>query len=227
VAKRMQKMRFPAALLRGYHDLAAAFGESDERLVRSFLPRYSEDMFARYQELPDNEIRLAYEAMITWEATRQYRTRCVSQILPFTPLIVGDKGWLQNFRRETQPWRLHAELSYYSELPAFYPCSDINFNCTSKQMKGAVNQRLFDVPAAGAFVLTDWRDQIENLFDPGKELICYHEPEEVPDLVRYFLAHPAERQRITRAARTRILAEHTWTHRIQSILAHLREIYGT
>jgi spore maturation protein CgeB len=227
VATRMQKMRFPAALLRGYHGLAAAFGESDERLVRSFLPRSNADMFASYQALPDNEARLAYEAMITWEATRQYRTRCVRQILPFTPLIVGDRGWRQNFKHESLPWRLHAELSYYAELPAFYHWSDINFNCTSKQMKGAVNQRLFDVPAAGAFVLTDWRDQTESLFEPGKELICYHEPEEATDLVRYFLAHPEERRRIVQAARARVLAEHTWTHRVQSILTRLRETYGT
>jgi len=227
VAKRMQKMRFPAALLRGYRELAAAFGASDERLVHTFLPQYNADMFASYQALPDNEIRLAYEAMITWEATRQYRTRCVRQILPFTPLIVGDQGWRQNFKHEHLPWRLHAELSYYSELPAFYPWSDINFNCTSKQMKGAVNQRLFDVPAAGAFVLTDWRDQTESLFEPGKELICYREPEEAPDLIRYFLAYPEKRQRIVRAARARVLAEHTWTHRVQSILARLRETYGT
>ncbi|MCL1985093.1 MAG: glycosyltransferase [Betaproteobacteria bacterium] len=227
VAKRMQDMRFPAALLRRYRELAAAFGESDERLVRSFLPQYSADMFASYQALPDNEMRLAYEAMITWEATRQYRTRCVRQILPFTPLIVGDRGWRQNFKRENPSWRLHSELSYYSELPAFYPWSDINFNCTSKQMKGAVNQRLFDVPAAGSFVLTDWRDQTESLFEPGKELIYYREPEEAPELIRYFLAHPEERRRIVQAARTRVLAEHTWTHRVQNILTRLREIYGT
>jgi len=227
VAKRMQKARFPATLLRDYRGLAAAFGESDERLARSFLPRYSADMDASYQALPDNETRLAYEALITWEATRQYRTRCVRQLLPFRPLIVGDRGWRQNFKRESLPWRLHSELSYYSELPAFYPWSDINFNCTSKQMKGAVNQRLFDVPAAGAFVLTDWRDQTESLFEPGKELVCYREPEEVPDLVRYFLAHPEERRRIVRAARARVLAEHTWAHRVQRILTQLRETYGT
>jgi len=226
VGKRMQKVRFPATLLRGYRELAAAFGASDERLVRAFLPHYNTDIFASYQALPDNETRLAFEAMITWEATRQYRTRCVRQILPFAPLIVGDRGWRQNFKQESLPWRLHSELSYYSELPAFYPWSDINFNCTSKQMKGAVNQRLFDVPAAGAFVLTDWRDQTESLFEPGKELICYREPEEAPDLIRYFLARPEERRRIVRAARARVLAQHTWTHRVQSIVTQLRETYG-
>ena len=227
VAKRMQAVRFPSSLLRAYRKLAQAFGESNERLVRDFIAVHDAQLFAAYQALPDNEARLAYEAMITWEATRQYRRACVSQILPFTPLIVGDPGWRQNLKNERLPWRLHPELSYYSELPFFYPCSTINFNCTSKQMKGAVNQRLFDVPAAGAFVLTDWRDQTENLFEPGKELICYQTPEEVPELVRYYLRHDAKRKAIVRAARKCVLARHTWTHRVQSIIKHLREVYGT
>jgi spore maturation protein CgeB len=226
VAKRMQAMRFPRALLREYKRLATAFGESSERLVRTFLPLYKPELAACYDSLPDNDSRLGYEAMITWEATRQYRARCVRQLLPFHPLIVGDRGWKQNFRGESLPWRLHPELGYYSELPHFYPWSDINFNCTSKQMKGAVNQRLFDVPAAGAFLLTDLRDQTESLFEPGKELVCYREPEEAPELIRYYLAHPGERRRIVLAARARVLAEHTWTHRLDFMVRKLREIYG-
>lgn len=63
------------------------------------------------------------------------------------------------------------------------------------QMKGAVNQRVFDVPAAGAFVLTDWREQMDELFEPGKEIVCYREPGEVPELIRWWLAHPDARRR--------------------------------
>ena len=158
--------------------------------------------------------------------TRLYRNGCVRRLLPFCPLIVGDRGWRIEFRREPcQPRYLDA-LSYYAELPAFYEHSAINFNCTSKQMKGAVNQRVFDVPAAGAFVLTDWRPQMEQLFEPD-EMACYHDPEEIPDLARHYLAHPAERRKLAAAARNRVLACHTWEHRLQALLEHMRRIYGT
>ncbi|MDE7065649.1 MAG: glycosyltransferase, partial [Desulfovibrionaceae bacterium] len=36
-----------------------------------------------------------------------------------------------------------------------------------------------------------------------------------------------ERMRITQAARRRVLAEHTWEHRITTLLDHMRGIYGT
>ncbi|MBQ9453430.1 MAG: glycosyltransferase family 1 protein, partial [Desulfovibrio sp.] len=82
------------------------------------------------------------------------------------------------------------------------------------------------VPAAGGFVLTDWRDQMANLFDP-EEMACYHTPDEAPELARHFLAHPRERHRIITAARKRVLACHTWQQRLQTMLTHMRDIYGT
>lgn len=179
----------------------------------------------QYAALPDNEARLAYETAITWQATRLYRNGCVRRLLPLRPLIVGDKGWRTEFRHEkVQPRYLDA-LSYYIDLPRFYCRSHINFNCTSKQMKGAVNQRIFDVPAAGAFVLTDWRPQMENLYE-ADEMVCYKDPDEAPELARYYLAHPQQRQRIAQKARQRVLACHTWSHRLQSLLEQMRQIYG-
>ncbi len=155
-----------------------------------------------------------------------YRNGCVRRLLPFHPLIVGDRGWRVEFRHEPRQPRYLDALSYYAELPAFYGHSAINFNCTSKQMKGAVNQRVFDVPAAGAFVLTDWRPQMEQLFEP-EEMACYHDPEEIPDLTRYYLAHPLERRKMAAAGRRRVLACHTWEHRLQVLLEQMRSIYGT
>lgn len=226
VASRLKAGRFPAALLRPFRAIAAHFDACEERSVRDFLRAHYADVYAAYDTLPDNEARLAYETALTWEATRQYRERCVMQMLPFAPLIVGDPGWRVTFRHADPAPRLHKELSYYDELPGFYPCSDINFNCTSKQMKGAVNQRLFDVPAAGAFVLTDWREQTEELFEPGREIICYHEPEEAQELARYYLEHPTQRATIVAAARARVLAEHTWEHRLRRLLDCMRAAFG-
>ncbi len=226
VAHRMKAGRFPRALLTSYREVAHNFGAHEERSVRAFLRQHHPDLYSVFSELEPAERQLSYETMITWEATRQYRTHCVAQTLPYSPLIVGDTGWKQTFRHSTHTWQLHPEISYYDALPQFYPLSTINFNCTSKQMKGAVNQRVFDVPATGSFVLTDWRDQIENLFVPDKEVVCYHEPEEASGLIDFYLRNPAARQRIIMAARKRILAEHTYEHRLQELVHSMRDIYG-
>lgn len=226
VGARLKKGRFPRPLLLAFYRCAAAFMQSDTRSVADFLRKERPEVYAHYAALPDNEARLAYETAITWQATRLYRNGCVRELLPFSPLIVGDSGWNIEFRHDARKPRLLPPITYYTDLPRFYPCSTINFNCTSKQMKGAVNQRIFDVPASGAFVLTDWRPQMEALFDPG-EMACYHDKEEIPHLVRHYLSHPREREAVADAGRRRVLRCHTWAHRLKDMLDEMRRIYAT
>ncbi len=226
VAQRMKAGHFPAPLLRAYRRIAAEYREDEGHSVRGYLSARHPDLAAAFDGLATTEIKLAYEALITWEATRQYRLDCVKATLPFNPLIVGDKGWQIALRGAEQPWRLHPEVNYYADLPVLYPLAEVNFNCTSKQMKGAVNQRVFDVPAAGAFLITDWRYQIENLFEPGKEVICYKEPAEAEDLIRHYLARPAERAAVAAAAHKRVLAEHSYDYRVRTLLSRMKETFG-
>ncbi|MDR1776780.1 MAG: glycosyltransferase [Desulfovibrio sp.] len=226
VGGRLRSGRFPRRLLLPFREVSRAFMQGEERSVPDFLRARYPAVYADYAALPDNEARLAYETAVTWQATRCYRNDCVRRLLPLHPLIVGDSGWKTEFRKEAHQPRYMDAISYYTDLPVFYTCSDVNFNCTSKQMKGAVNQRVFDVPAAGAFVLTDWRPQMERLFEPH-ETACYHEPDEAPDKALHYLAHPAERRKIAQAGRKRVLACHTWEHRLAEILETMRRVYGT
>lgn len=226
VAGRLKSGHFPRPLLLAFKDAAQRFLESEERSVADFLRDALPNVYQHYMALPDNEAKLAYETAITWQATRVYRNGCVRRLLPLHPLIVGDPAWKTEFRKEAHQPRYLDAINYYTDLPRFYGCSAINFNCTSKQMKGAVNQRVFDAPAAGGFVLTDWREQMAQLFEP-QEMACYHEADEAPDMVRHYLAHPQERRRILTAARQRVLACHTWQHRLQTLLDCMRSIYGT
>lgn len=227
VVTAMRRSGMKGELTRDYREVAADFAAHDERSVGKFIKERHPDKYSAIMSRDNSaEDLLNYEVFLTWEATRQYRSGCVESILPFNPLIVGDKGWKLLFGKSGHPWRYHAELNYYSDLPNFYPLSDINFNCTSKQMKGAVNQRVFDVPATGAFIITDWREQMEQLFVPEKEIVCYNSPAEAGELVRYYLDKPAERAGIALAARKRILAEHTYDHRLRRLLRLMKNIVG-
>ncbi|EPR43890.1 protein of unknown function DUF3880 [Desulfovibrio sp. X2] len=226
VEKRLEAAAPPPELAGRFEEIAAGFKESDERSVAAYLAARHAELLPFLKEMDTVERRLAFEALITWEATRQYRLSCVRATLPFSPLIVGDAAWKRLLPGEGDAWRWHHEVSYYDDLPGFYPCSEVNFNCTSKQMKGAVNQRVFDVPACGAFLVTDHREQMEELFAPGREVACYAEPGEAEDMVRHYLAHPAERERIVAAARERILRDHTYDLRVTQLFTAMRELFG-
>jgi spore maturation protein CgeB len=208
-------------------DIARDFGQSPERSVRAFLAAADPALYAHYQALGDPSRTLAFETAVAWEATRLYRRDCLARIMPFVPTIVGDDGWLKTFPDVGTSWRRLPELSYYDQVPQFYPRSDINLNVTSRQMKGAVNQRVFDVPACGAFLLTDRQEQMDALFEPGAETAVYSHPDELPGLVRHYLDHPDARRRIAMAARRRVLAEHTYDRRMETIFAVMRRLFAT
>lgn len=225
VQGRLKSGRFPQSLLKNFTAISRQFAQSDDRSVAHFLSEHAKKEYEIFQALPTRDARLAYETAITWKATEIYRNERVMELLPFHPLIVGDDGWKIIFRHARPKPRLLPPINYYEQLPIFYGESEINFNSTSRQMKGAVNQRVFDVPAVGGFVLTDWRPQMEGLFKPD-EMICYHGKEEIPELVRYYLDHPGERHKIATRARERVLACHTWAHRLKALAEKMQEIYG-
>ncbi|WP_051617203.1 CgeB family protein [Desulfonatronovibrio hydrogenovorans] len=209
----------------GFQEVAGAFIQSRHNLVSSLLEEKFPALWRDFQDLPDMESRLDYEALVTWESTRIYRKKCVERILPFHPLIAGDDGWKETFIGSDK-WAYVPELNYYADLPGFYAHARINFNTTSAQMKGAVNQRVFDVPACGSFLITDHRRQLEDLLEPGREVVCYHELDEIGDLVRYYLKNPDQRNEVAARARKRVLDEHTYDHRLRALCAQMKKIYG-
>lgn len=215
-------VRFPE-LVKGYEGLAREFGAWPDSTAAAFLAEAAPETWRLHQTLPDEESRLAFESLLTWEATRQYRLECVRGLLPLKPLVAGDEGW----RAALGPgnWRWHPSLDYARDLPCFYAAAQVNFNCTSRQMKGAVNQRVFDVPACGGFLLTDAGPQLERLFDPGAETAVYDRPEDVEEVARRWLADPLGRAELARRARARVLAEHTYAHRLRRLAEIMRQTF--
>ncbi len=223
--KRIEAARPTTRLIESGLMVARAFGESNEPCSGRFMVKNFPELRADFEGLGTPERKQAFETFITWQATLMYRLDCVLRILDFNPLIVGDPGW-NELLRERKGWRYHKELSYYDDLPDFYPLSDINFNCTSQQMKGAVNQRVFDVPCCGAFLLTDYRRQMEELFEPGKEIVFYNHPDEIPGLVEIYLERPEKRREVAEAAQKRVLAEHTYDHRMARLMEIMRQTFS-
>lgn len=211
--------------LRGFwEDVAGKFAASDERDLSEFVGR--ENSEARMlREYCEPSSRAALDSFVYWRATQLHRLGCMQALLPLEPVVAGDDHWRQLLGDAS--WTHAGPLHYYSDLPDFYRSTKVNFNTTSMQMKGALNQRVFDVPASGGFLLTDYRAQLPAAFEVGREVVCYHAAEEIGDLVRHYLANPAGRLEIARRARARIEKEHSYAHRMATICANMKRMFGT
>lgn len=181
-----------------------------------------DDERAAFDALAPRE-KSVFEAAVLWRATLLYRLSRLRALEEFRPFIRGDAGWKGLLSGK---FRLGPRLNYYGELPDFYNACKVNFNATSVQMGTAVNQRAFDVPACGAFLLTDRQPALETLFEVGEEVVAYNDIDEIDDLARFYLRNDAAREAVAAKGRSRVLREHTYRHRLDAIIRRLRELYG-
>ncbi len=81
----------------------------------------------------------------------------------------------------------------------------------------ASNMRLFETTGVGACLLTDWKENLSDLFEPDKEVLTYRSAAECVEKVRYILEHENERREIAAAGQLRTLREHTFENRAARI----------
>jgi hypothetical protein len=82
----------------------------------------------------------------------------------------------------------------------------------------AGNLRLFEATGTGCLLVTDWKMNLGEMFEPGKEVVVYRTPEECIEAVRYYLDHPSERESVARAGQERTLRDHTYHHRMVELV---------
>lgn len=168
----------------------------------------------------DESARRNAELCVVYESTRRMRCDLVRALMPMGVEAHGDPFW----KRITP--KAYGPVGYFTALPAFYRDTAVNLNTTSLQMRSSVNQRVFDCPAAGGFLITDNQQDLTDFFDVGVEMIVFDNLEELKEKVSYYLKRPEERERVIRAAQKRIAAHHTHAHRLQSLEAYLKERYA-
>jgi spore maturation protein CgeB len=81
----------------------------------------------------------------------------------------------------------------------------------------AANMRLYEATGVGTMLLTDWKINLPDLFEPGKEVVAYRSTDECVELVNYYLSHDSEREAIAQAGQQRTLCEHSYYHRMQEL----------
>ena len=84
-----------------------------------------------------------------------------------------------------------------------------------------LNQRSFEPLACGALVLNDDLPDLPRCFEPGREILVYRDTNELNALVARLRRDPAVATSVAEAGRRRVLAEHTYGHRVRAILNDL------
>ncbi|XPV76092.1 MAG: CgeB family protein [Desulfovibrio sp.] len=211
-------------------ELSSVWKSAAESICSSKFPHVQQGVecccpeeWPAYMRLSGEDKR-TFDQLVIFQASRLWRIKCVGKLGKDT-IIMGDSHW----KEELQQGFAREHMQYcssvpYDELPQWYGRAAINFNCTSLQMHTAVNQRVFDVPACGGFLLTDSRQELSELFAED-EVVTYDCESEIPGKVQYWLENPEERKQVVKKARKRILEEHTYVHRLRDMVQIMGQVF--
>jgi spore maturation protein CgeB len=90
----------------------------------------------------------------------------------------------------------------------------------------AGNMRLFEATGVGAFLLTDFKDNLHTLFAPDREVAVWRSIEDCLAAIGRILADDTGRAAIARAGHARTMAQHTYRHRATEILGFADGVRG-
>ncbi len=139
-------------------------------------------------------------------------------------------------------WRLTSPLGPFiqkqgarvseEEIVRIFNASLINLNLHSSPFHAGINPqgdylnpRVFDLAAAGAFQLVDWRSQLPEFFQPELEVVTFTSLTEVREKIGYFLAHAEERCQLALKSRERCRRDHTYTQRLDEALEIIQDLH--
>lgn len=115
------------------------------------------------------------------------------------------------------------QLSYlsFSKLREYVCRSKLNL-CITRGAHASVyassSSRPFELAAMGACIVANPYAGIAEWFEPDKEVVVVHSAAEAMDRYRYLLANESERMAIGKAARERVLKQHTFRHRASELM---------
>lgn len=94
------------------------------------------------------------------------------------------------------------------------------------ERSGGLSNRAFWVTGVGTFYMMRYKQGLEEFFEPDREIVVFHDEDEMVEKVRYYLAHDDEREAIAEAGQRRTLGEYTSQHLFRGLFQGLAERGG-
>jgi spore maturation protein CgeB len=164
-------------------------------------PRFEGDLGFLGNRLPDREARV-----------EEFFLR-PAQLLPSHRFLIGGNGWHD---KPMSPNVKDLGHVYTRDHNAFNrtPTAVLNVNRQSMARYGfSPATRVFEAAGAAACLITDHFEGVETFFEPDIEILIAASGDEVAEHVRSLT--PTRAREIGRQALHRVLAEHTYGHRIE------------
>jgi spore maturation protein CgeB len=153
-----------------------------------------------------------WEQKVFWWARRvkQHIMRRKTELLPVLPLNVCGN-----------PLSDDEMIKMYSRSKISLGFSNVGNTHLSETPIKQVRLRDFEAPMSGAFYMVEYMPELEEFFEPDKEIVFYADKYDLADKVEYYLVHEEEREKIRKAGHQRAVQEHSWQRRFQQVFKQI------
>lgn len=114
---------------------------------------------------------------------------------------------------------VHGGVKTLTEMPVIFNRSRINLNMTIKPIQTGLPLRIFDIMGCGGFCMTNYQEELDDLFEIGVDLEAYGSMEELVDKCAYYLEHEDERMKIAGNGYRKVSELHTYRLRMLEMLS--------
>jgi spore maturation protein CgeB len=115
------------------------------------------------------------------------------------------------------PWCFRPAVSN-ERMGRIYALYRVSLNIHAKVVRCGTNMRSFECAGYGIPQVVEYRPGLEKHFEPEREILTYKELAEMPEQINRLLKDPKLASRIADQARRRVLADHTYHHRVTTLL---------
>lgn len=164
-----------------------------------FVKEFTDDLFEEYltrisDDTKSLEYKRAYfELMFSRNIAHSERVAILNRIATKYPIDLftkkGDRSDLKNVI-------IHGPVDSMAEMPKIFHLSKINLNLTLHSIKTGVPLRVFDIMGVGGFVLSNYQEELAELFVEDKEVVLFKNMDEMMDKIDYYLKHEDARSKI-------------------------------
>jgi spore maturation protein CgeB len=149
-----------------------------------------------------------------------HRKRIIASVARTFPgfTVFGDPFWLVDLPGE----KVGLDVKYYTNLSQTYQQSRINLDINRSMIVDGFTQRIFDCLATGSFLITSPKPVIDEYFvseGPEREIVVFENEPHLIELITYYLKHEDERAEIARRGHEKVMAHHTYDHRVKEMVA--------
>lgn len=139
--------------------------------------------------------------------------------------IYGNEWWMDTAMHYSISPEYYGGYMANEDLPAACASAKIIIGLHSVDTSlTMMSMRTFEILGCGGFYLTQWTPAIEHFFRNHHHLVWSKSSVETFELINWYLDHPEARKRIARQGQQEVYENHTYHHRLQSILPFINNI---